>query len=87
MFKHYYRGEPSYSQPILYKSIFPGKKYFAHHALEDSKALHKMISTASETFNKDVYSLFSEVPVKKKTKNKIEKDHSFYFNIYICNNM
>lgn len=66
MFKHYYRGEPSYSQPILYKSIFPGKKYFAHHALEDSKALHKMISNASETFNKDVYSLFSDVPVKKK---------------------
>ena len=70
MFKHYYRGEPSYSQPILYKSIFPGKKYFAHHALEDSKALHKMISTASETFNKDIYSLFSDVPVKKKTKKK-----------------
>jgi hypothetical protein len=73
MFKHYYKDEPSYSQPILYKSIFPGKKYFAHHALEDSKALHKMISITSETFNKDVYSLFDDVSVKKKAKKKLPR--------------
>ena len=35
-------NEVSYSQPLLYKAMF-NSKYLAHHALEDCKALHKMI--------------------------------------------
>ena len=41
-FKYYMPNEVSYSQPLLYKAMF-NSKYLAHHALEDCKALHKMI--------------------------------------------
>jgi predicted flap endonuclease-1-like 5' DNA nuclease len=42
-FRHYMPDQVSYSQPLLYKAMFKSK-YLAHHALEDCKALHKMIS-------------------------------------------
>jgi len=49
MFKKYFPDQPSYSQPILYKTFFPGQKYFAHHAEEDARALHKMMTHALQT--------------------------------------
>ena len=54
MFKSAFPKEVSYSQPLLFKALFPGKKYMAHHALEDSKALHKMIAHTIETTGKDI---------------------------------
>jgi len=63
-FRHYLKDEPSYSQPILYRSMFKGK-YMAHHALEDAKALHKMLLKCE--FNID---RLKDVPRKsKKYKN------------------
>ena len=43
LFRSRLPDQPSYSQPILYKSLFKSK-YLAHHALEDAKALHKMVT-------------------------------------------
>lgn len=42
LFRSRLPDQPSYSQPILYKSLFKCK-YLAHHALEDAKALHRMV--------------------------------------------
>ena len=58
LFKNQYKDCVSYSQPLLYKVLFPGTKYMAHHALEDSKALHKMIAHTIETTGKDIEKLF-----------------------------
>lgn len=44
---------PSYSQPAVYKALFRGK-YLAHHALEDAKALKRILCKLSD----DVPSLF-----------------------------
>lgn len=38
---------PSYSQPAVYKALFRGK-YFAHHALEDAKALKRILCKLSD---------------------------------------
>jgi len=69
MFRHYMKGQPSYSQVILFASMFGGK-YKAHHALEDSKALHKMIRKCAENTDKEVIPMFTEMPVKKKTRKR-----------------
>ena len=44
LFKQQLPDQPSYAQSILYKSLFR-RKYMAHHALEDAKALYKMVSS------------------------------------------
>ena len=67
LFRHYMKDEPSYSQPILYKSMFKDK-YMAHHALEDAKALHKMITHTAD--GKDVIDMFNSIPKKKKKNSK-----------------
>lgn len=69
LFKHHLKGEPSYSQPILYKSLFKDK-YMAHHALEDAKALHKMLVHVA--VNKSVIDMFEEIPKKKSRKKKLK---------------
>lgn len=73
LFKHHLKGEPSYSQPILYKSLF-NDKYMAHHALEDAKALHKMLVHVA--VNKSVINMFDEIPKKtsRRKKTNIETD-------------
>lgn len=72
LFKNEYKDCVSYSQPLLYKVLFPGKKYMAHHALEDSKALHKMITHTIDTTGKNIDKLFH---VKKLPRYKdIESD-------------
>ena len=68
-FRHYMKDEPSYSQPILYKSMFKGK-YMAHHALEDAKALHKMLLKCGD----NVIDMFDQLPKKTKTKKYIKMD-------------
>lgn len=45
IFRKHVPDQPSYSQPILYRSMFVGQKYIAHHAEEDARALHKMLAT------------------------------------------
>lgn len=44
IFRTYKPDEASYSQPILFKSMFPQQRYMAHHAEEDARALHKMMT-------------------------------------------
>lgn len=79
MFKYYFDDEPSYSQPLLYKRII-GKTYKAHHALEDSKALHRLIRECSGRTEREVIPMFGEVPVPKKRsyKKKIHPDSDLY---------
>ena len=62
-FKYYLKDQVSYSQPILYKSMFKGK-YMAHHALEDAKALHKMLCECVK--EGDILSMFDGIQEKKK---------------------
>ena len=69
-FRHHIKGQPSYSQPILYKSLF-NDKYMAHHALEDAKALHKML--VHTVGDKDICEMFTACERKKKKK-KLKSD-------------
>lgn len=58
-------GLVSYSQPLLYQHLF-NKKYFAHHALEDAVALHKIMDhTLGE---KCILETFQSTVEKKKEK-------------------
>ena len=82
MFKHYMKDQPSYSQFILFASMF-GDKYKAHHALEDSKALHKMVRKCAENTDKEVIPMFAEMPVKKPRRRhgsgrKMRRDSDLY---------
>lgn len=61
IFKQIYKDAVSYSQPLLYKMLFKGQKYHAHHALDDSKALHKMIIHTLDTSGKDIEMLIKPV--------------------------
>ena len=45
IFRKHLPDQPSYSQPILFKTMFVGQKYHAHHAEDDARALHRMLST------------------------------------------
>lgn len=58
---------PSYSQPLIYKALF-NSSYKAHHALEDAKALHKILNFMADEKG-DVLSLFEvkKLPIKVKT--------------------
>lgn len=57
----------SYSQPLVYKAFF-SSSYKAHHALEDAKALHKILNFMADEKG-DVLSLFEvkKLPIKVKT--------------------
>ena len=57
----------SYSQPLLYRSIF-GKGYKAHHALDDAKALYELLEHVAKEKNTEVLELFKV----KKLPNKIK---------------
>lgn len=73
MFKREWMDAPSYSQPILFKYLFKGSTYKAHHALEDAKALHKMVrKTLVKTEEDEVMNLFKDIG-KKKRRPKREK--------------
>jgi hypothetical protein len=61
-------GHDSYSQPLLYKAVL-GKSYFAHHALEDSKALHQLLTHVLA--GRDIHSVQTSKP---KVKLKVNTD-------------
>ena len=63
----------SYSQPLVYKSLF-SSSYKAHHALEDAKALHKILNFIADEKG-DILSLFKikKLPIKiKKTSDLLQ---------------
>lgn len=68
LFKSLLPNEDSYSQPLLFKSVFKGKSYFAHHALEDAMALHKLVEHV--VGDKDIFEEFLNV---EKHSKKIQK--------------
>ena len=72
---------PSYSQPIVYKSLF-SSSYKAHHALEDAKALHKILNFIADE-NGDILSLFKikKLPIKISKKSDLLQ---LFINI-LCN--
>lgn len=72
LFKHLRPGEESYSQPKLFKNTFKGQSYFAHHALEDAIALHKLISYLAE--GKDLMEEIQATKTKRK-KSSGKKPH------------
>tara|TARA_B110000008_G_C16936744_1_gene550886 strand:+ start:524 stop:1522 length:999 start_codon:yes stop_codon:yes gene_type:complete len=57
----------SYSQPLLYRSIF-GKGYKAHHALDDAEALYKLLEHTAKEKNKEVLELFKVKKLPRKIK-------------------
>ena len=73
LLKYILPGKPSYSQPLLYQQLF-SKKYFAHHALEDAVALHKIMNHALgkkcilETYQSTVQKRETKRAGKKYTK-------------------
>lgn len=75
-FRHYLKDEPSYSQPILYKSMFKGR-YMAHHALEDAKALHKMLLKCGD----NIIDMFDQLPKKPKRYQMLKKYKDKYKDI------
>lgn len=60
---------PKYSQPEVYKHMF-NDSYFAHHAFEDAKSLHKILKKIEEDQESDTWTQ------KKSTKKKTVKLHS-----------
>ena len=65
--KYLLPGLVSYSQPLLYQHLF-NKKYFAHHALEDAVALHKIMDHALK--GKCVLEEHESIQRKKEEKKK-----------------
>ena len=76
IFRKHLPDQPSYSQPILYKSMFVGQKYHCHHAEDDARALHRMLSTIlCEENAKDIFkdgTKTSRRRVAKKTNSDLE---------------
>jgi hypothetical protein len=60
---------PKYSQTEVYKHMF-NDSYFAHHALEDAKSLHKILKKIEEDHSADTWTQ------EKSTKKKEVKLHS-----------
>jgi DNA polymerase III epsilon subunit-like protein len=63
LFRHLLKDQPSYSQPILYKSLFKST-YKAHHALDDSTALYKMVQHVIQ--DEDLKNMIESIPIKTK---------------------
>ena len=62
----------SYSQPLLFKDVFH-RKYFAHHALDDAQALHKLLTHALD--GKDLSTVLEEnVKPKARDKTRAKRD-------------
>lgn len=74
LLKHLKPGEDSYSQPLLFKSIFKGQSYFAHHALDDAMALHKLLTHILD--EKDIFEEIETTKAKRKKKKSGKKPHS-----------
>jgi hypothetical protein len=77
MFKKYLKDQPSYSLPILYKSVLKSS-YRAHHALDDSIALYELIEKVSSMHKVSFAGLFEDglrsiKGVGPKTEDKLVK--------------
>jgi len=84
LLKYLVPGMPSYSQPLLYQQLFK-KKYFAHHALEDAVALHKIMDHALgekcvlETYQSTVEKREKKRASKKQQRNlKVHPESTLY---------
>ena len=83
LLKYLLPGMPSYSQPLLYQQLFKNK-YFAHHALEDAVALHKIMDHALgekcilETYQSTVEKREKKRAGKKKTYPKLHPESNLY---------
>lgn len=83
LLKYLLPGKPSYSQPLLYQQLF-SKKYFAHHALEDAVALHKIMDHALgdkcilETFNTNEKRRENKLGKNKKRFTKVHPESTLY---------
>ena len=80
LLKHLIPDMPSYSQPLLYQQLF-SKKYFAHHALEDAVALHKIMEHALEgkcVLEEHEFIQRKKEEKKKKRYSKIHPESSLY---------
>lgn len=62
---------PSHSQPLVYKHLFKSKVYPAHMALEDAKALHKILVHLG---GENVMGLFRDLRALKGVGPKSEKE-------------
>ncbi|MAD25239.1 MAG: hypothetical protein CMO44_13805, partial [Verrucomicrobiales bacterium] len=78
LLKYIIPGLVSYSQPLLYQHLF-NKKYFAHHALEDAVALHKIMDHALE--GKCILETFQST-VEKREQKRAEKKGRKYSKIH-----
>lgn len=65
---------PSYSQPQLYQQLFK-KKYFAHHALEDSVALCKIMDHALQ--DKCIIKVLQEHSIQKEKQLMTKKTKKY----------
>ena len=79
MFRKYIKDQPSYSLPILYRSVLKSS-YKAHHALDDSIALYELVQHVSKTEKKTFDELFKHEATLKsikgvgpKTADKLQK--------------
>lgn len=74
LLKYLLPGKPSYSQPLLYQQLF-SKKYFAHHALEDAVALHKIMDHALG--EKCILETYQSTVQKRETKRAAKKQQKY----------
>ena len=77
LFRHKLPDQPSYSQPVLYRSMLKGR-YMAHHALEDAKALHKMLLALEKQTNESVLEMSASLPAPQRTKAKKKHKTDLY---------
>ena len=77
LIRHLKPGLASYSQPILYRHLF-NKKYFAHHALEDAVALHRIMEHVLD--GKCVLESYQQVEEKRRSRKekKLGKKNKVY---------
>lgn len=81
VFKRLCKDEPSYSLPILYKSIMKSS-YKAHHAYEDAKALYELFAKVTDGMKEEeIFVKKSDLlllnGVGKKTVEKLNKKNIF----------
>lgn len=79
LIRHTIKDLPSYSQPIVYHHLFKSK-YHAHHALDDAKALHKILIKLFEK-PESILKAFQEIPTvgeRRKPQAKKKTDSDLY---------
>jgi hypothetical protein len=77
LIRHLKPGLASYSQPLLYSHLF-NKKYFAHHALEDAVALHRIMEHVLD--GKCILESYQQMEEKRRNRKekKLRKNNKVY---------